>query len=258
MQPSKSSPSFLALLVVALLPLARAEQLKVIYPQGSAHGFIEVTTLAGNHIAVGDLTRRLRGDVVTSRLTIKFLDGSLDDETTVFSQDGMFHLISDHHVQRGPLFPKPIDVTIDVASGQVTSIDENGKMTRAHVDMPADIYNGLTLAVVMNMSPTTPETRIAIIAGSSKPRIVHLSIKNAGEVSFTLGGMPRKGTDYLVHVEIGGVTGVVAALVGKEPPDYHVTTTIGSDPAFIREQGPFFENGPIWRIQQISATFPRN
>jgi hypothetical protein len=243
-------------ILVFTLPLAQAEPIRVLYPQGSAHGFVEVETLGRTRIAVGDLTRRLRGDVVTSRLTMKFFDGSLDDETTVFSQDRLFHLISDHHVQRGPSFPQPIDVSIDATNGEVISTDENGKMTRVHVEMPADIYNGLTSSIVMNVSPTTPETRIAIVVGSSKPRIVHLSIKNAGEASFTLGGLPRKATSYLVHVEIGGVAGVVAPLVGKEPADYHLWITTGSDPAFIREEGELYEGGPVSRIQQISPAFP--
>jgi len=108
----------------------------------------------------------------------------------------------------------------------------------------------------MNVLPTAPETRIAIVAGSGKPRLVHLSIKNVGEAPFTLGGLPRMATDYLVHVEIGGVAGVVAPLVGKEPADYHLWITTGSDPAFIREEGQFYVGGPLWRIQQISAVFP--
>ena len=89
------------LITAFALPLAQAEQIKVLHPQGSAHGFVEVTTLEGIRIAIGDLIQRIRGHVVTSRLTIKFFDGSLDDETTVFSQEGTLRLISDHHVQHG-------------------------------------------------------------------------------------------------------------------------------------------------------------
>jgi hypothetical protein len=252
-----SKPRIFALLFIAFSSQLRAEQLKVSYPQGSAHGFIEVTTLDGQRIAVGDLTRQLHGDVATSRLTMRFLDGSLDDEITEFTQHRVFRLLSDHHVQRGPSFPNPIDVTIDTINGQVTSIDEHGKVTHAKIDMPADVYNGLTSTVVMNLSPAAPETRIAYIAGSTKPRLVHLSIKAAGEVPFTLGGTPRTADKYLIHVEIGGVAGIVAPLIGRQPPDYQIMITTGKDPAFIREEGPFFDGGPIWRIQQISPTFQR-
>jgi hypothetical protein len=258
MHPSTLRPRLVWFLLFALLPRAWADQVGVSYLQGAAHGFVEVTTLEGTRIAVGDLTRRVRGSVVTSRLTMKFLDGSLDDETTVFSQNRVFHLLRDHHVQRGPSFPKPIDVSVDTVRGQVISIDDKGSQVRTDVRMPADLCNGLVLTVVMNVSPSAAETRIPIMTGSNKPRIVHLSIKNAGAAPFILGGMTRQATDFLIHVEIGGVAGVVAPLVGKAPPDYNIMLSAGGDPAFIREDGPFFEGGPIWRIQQISATFPKN
>jgi len=84
--------------------------------QGAADGFLEVTDLNGTQLAVGDVTQRVRGYEVTARMTLHFLDGCLDDDTTVFSQHDTFHLLSDHHVQKSPSFPKPIDVTIQTIS----------------------------------------------------------------------------------------------------------------------------------------------
>ena len=255
----KRPVQLVSLFILALaVPLARAEQIKVLHPQGSAHGFIEVTTLEGTRIAVGDLIQGLRGHVVTSRLTMNFLDGSLDDETTVFSQDGTFRLISDHHVQHGPSFPKSIDVTVNAASGLVSSTDQNGKVTSAHIDMPPDAYNGLTSKILLNVAPTTPETKVSFIVASAKPRVAQLSVRNGGEVPFTIGGAPRKATDFVLHVELGGVAGVVAPVIGKEPRDYHVLILTGSEPAFIREEGQLYDGGPVWRIQQISAEFPKD
>jgi hypothetical protein len=245
----------LALVALGSAPVC-AEVIAVTHPQGAAHGFVEVTTLEGTQIAIGDMMQKLRGDVVTSRLFMKFLDGSIDEETTVYSQHGVLRLISDHHVQRGPSFPTPLDATIDTASGQVTTVDPTGKITHAHIDMPADVYNGLATAILMNISAVKAATKIAVVVASAKPRIVHLSMKNTGDVSFDMGGLPRKATDYLVHVELGGVVGVVAPLVGKEPLDYHVLILGQGDPAFIREEGQLYQGGPVWRIQQISASFP--
>jgi hypothetical protein len=239
----------------ATVGVAQAEQIKVMLPQGSAHGFVEVTTMEGTRIAVGDLKQKLRGGVVTSQLTLKFLDGSLDDETTVYSQSGTFRFISDHHVQHGPSFPAAVDTIVDAPSQSVTIKDAAGKSTRVQVDMPPDVYNGLASSLLMNVLPTTPETNIAVVVPSEKPRIVHLSMKNAGEVPFTMAGMPRKAIDYVVHVELGGVAGVIAPLVGKEPLDFHVWILAGGDPAFIREEGQLYEGGPVWRIQQVSAVF---
>lgn len=248
----------LPIILAAFIQPAHGEPIKVRYPQGSAHGFVEVTTPDGKRIAVGDLLQRVRDSVVTSELVLRFFDGSLDDETTVYSQRGNFRFISDHHVQRGPSFPQPIDVTIDARSNLVTSVDPQGRSKRTHIEMPPDTYNGLASSLLMNISPSSPETKIAVIAAGDKPRIVHLAMKSVGEVAFSIGGTPRKAVDYLVHVEIGGVAGVVAPLIGKEPLDYHVLILGGPDPAFIREEGQLYVGGPVWRIQQVSAVFPED
>ncbi len=232
-----------------------ATTVAVRHPQGDAHGFVEVTTLDGKRIAVGDLLQHVRGGVVTSELKLSFFDGSLDYETTVYSQHGAFRLISDHHVQQGPSFPTPTDSTVDAAKGVVTVKDASGHTTAARLAMPPDVYNGIASSILMNVSPATPETKIAVVVPAASPRIVHLSMKNAGEAAFTLGGQPRKATDFVVHVEIGGVAGVIAPLVGKEPADYHVWILTGDDPAFIREEGPLYQGGPVWFVQQISAAF---
>ena len=247
----------LLLLICAASPLTRAhaETVSVRHPQGGAHGFVEVTTVEGTRIAVGDLLQSVRGSVVTSRLVLHFFDGSLDDETTVYSQRGTFRLLRDHHVQKGPSFPTPMDATVDAANGIITVRDAAGSPKETHLALPPDVYNGLASSLLMNVSPAAAQIRIAVVVPTGDPRIVHLSMKNTGEVSFTLGGTPRKATDYQVHVEIGGVAGVVAPLIGKEPRDYHVWILTGANPAFIREEGQLYVGGPVWYIQQISAAF---
>jgi hypothetical protein len=257
MHNSRSRRWFGSLLMVAsALPAARGEPIPVRHPQGFAHGFVEVVTLQGQRIGVGDLTLRLRGDVMTSRLVLRFLDGSLDEETTVYSQRGTYRLISDHHVQHGPSFPTPLDATVDARKGLVISSGPDGRRTQVHLDMPPDVYNGMATSLLMNVLPSTPETTIALVVPGTTPRIVHLSMKPAGERSFLMGGVTRTATDYVVHVELGGVAGVVAPLIGEQPADYHLWLLSGADPAFIREEGELYQGGPVWRIQQVSAEFP--
>lgn len=43
-----------------------------------------------------------------------------------------------------------------------------------------------------------------------------------GERQFWTDGRVRKAVHYVVHVDIGGVTGNVAKLIGKQPPDTHI------------------------------------
>ena len=60
-----------------------------------------------------------------------------------------------------------------------------------------------------------------------------------------------------VKVEIGGAAGVVAPLVGKQPPDTHIWILEGEMPVFLRSDGPQFEGGPIWRIELTSPVWPQ-
>ena len=173
-----------------------ADPVPVRHPQGSSHGFLVLKTLEGTRIATGDATQIVNGDRVTSRVTFRFTDGSIDDDTTVFSQRGVFRLISDHHIQRGPSFPKPTDVLIEPASGQVTSRTKDGKVRRDHLDLPPDVANGLPPNLLMNVLPSAPETKLPFVAPTEKPRLIHVSIKAAGEVPFNIGGTKRKAVDF--------------------------------------------------------------
>ena len=232
---------------------AWSDPIRMRHPQGWAHGYVDVTTLDGQRIAVGDLLQRVNRHEISSRLVLNFFDGSVDDEATLFTQAGDLRLVSDHHVQHGPSFPNPTDVLIDVAHSRVRTRDASGKVTEVHFDMPADTYNGLASTVLTNLAPGAQQARVAIVIGGDKPRLAHLKSTLAGQKNFTLGGVKREASEWIVHVDLGGVAKVVAPLIGKQPPDYHVLIAGGEDPVFIREEGPLYEGGPIWRVQQVSA-----
>ncbi len=244
-------------LVLALLlgSIGNAEPVKVLHRQGAAHGFVVVKNLQNVRLATGDMTQTIRGDRVTSRLVLRFRDGSLDDDTTVFTERGVFRLISDHHIQRGPSFPKPIDVQINAVTGEITSRSKDGEVRHDHLDLPPDVANGLPPNLLMNIRPTLAETRLAFVAPTEKPRLIRVSIKPVGEVSFTIGDTKRKAMDFVLHPELGGVAGMIAPLIGKQPADVHIWIMEGSSPAFIREEGQLYQGGPIWRIEQVSPAF---
>ena len=111
-----------AILFAALVAssVASAEPVAVRHAEGLVHGFLALHSLEGKLLASGDLIQEVHGDRVTSRLVFRFRDGSVHDETAVFSQRGHFRLITDHLVQKGPTFERPLDMSIDVPSGQVT------------------------------------------------------------------------------------------------------------------------------------------
>ena len=247
--------------VNALAPRAFADPVSVHHPEGTLHGFLSLSTSAGKTLASGDLLQVVEGDRVTSHLVFHFHDGSLDDETTVFSQKGEFRLISDRHIQKGPFFPTAIDLTIDAASGDVTvrsqKTGEKEEVKTQHMDLPPDLYNGLITPITKNLNPETPETKVSMIVATPEPRVVTLSFAPRPETAFSLAGSRRKALGYEIKFELGGLAGFVAPLVGKSPPDVQIWVLGGELPTFIREQGPTYAQGPILVIQLAGPVWPR-
>jgi hypothetical protein len=78
------------------------------HTEGLVHGFLVLSSLDGTPLATGDLMQTASGIRVTSRLIFHFKDGSVHDETAIFSQRRAFRLLSDHVVQKGPAFPRRV------------------------------------------------------------------------------------------------------------------------------------------------------
>jgi hypothetical protein len=238
-----------------------AAPVAVRHAEGLVHGFLVLRTLAGDTLADGDLIQVARGDRVTSRLVFHFKDGSVHDETAVFSQRRNFRLLTDHLLQKGPAFQHPMEVSIDGSTGQVTvhSTDDDGKekVMTERLDLPPDVANGLVLTLLKNVQSDAPRMTVSMVAATPKARLVKLAITPQGEEPFSVGGSSRKATHYVVKVEIGGAAGLVAPLLGKQPPDTHVWILGGEAPAFVKSEGPLYFGGPIWRIELVSPVWPR-
>lgn len=242
-------------------PGAWADPVAVHYPQGIEHGYLALRSAEGNVLAVGDLIQTVRGSVVTARMVFRFKDGSLDDETTVFSQRRTFQMISDHHIQKGPFFEHPIDMTIDARKGQVTvrSTDKDGKENTDsdHMKLDPDAVSGLMLIpIAQNLNADATETDVSMVVATPKPRIVKLVFTPDGEDSFTLAGTERKAMHYEIKFDLGGIAGVIAPMIGKKPPNMEVWIERGTVPAFVKEEGPLSAGGPVVSIQQTGPVGP--
>ena len=238
-----------------------AEPVLVRHLEGLVHGFLSLRSPDGTTLAGGDLIQNARGERGTTRLTFRFKDGSVHDETAVFSQRGHFRLVSDHLVQKGPAFAQPMDMTIDAVSGQVTVryTDEHGeeKTEAERLELPPDLANGLIITLLKNVRRDALPKSLSFVAATPKPRLVKLAISVAGLEPFSVGGSARRATHYVLKVDIGGVTGVLASLLGKLPPDSHVWILEGEAPAFVKSDAALFMGGPSWRIELVSPVWPR-
>jgi len=253
---------FCALVMLPLcvgVMLAHADPVTVRYVEGSYHGFLEMRAPDGHVVAVGDSTSYVHGDRVTAQTVFHFKDGSIDDETAVFTQHHVFQLLSDRHIQKGPFFPHPMDVTIDARSGTVTvrSPGKDGKeqVQTEHMKLPPDLSNGIVPQVIESLRPNAPETDISMVVMTPKPRVVKLAVSSDGEDECSVLGSPRKATHYQIKVDLGGLVGVVAPLVGKAPPDIQMWIIGGEVPTFSREIGPEYAEGPMMTIQLTSPAW---
>ena len=85
---------------------AQGEPIAVRYQEGVVRAFPVLRSVTSEQLAQGDFIQVARGDQVIARLIFRFADGSLHDETAVFSQRNVFTLLSYRSVQRGPAFPE--------------------------------------------------------------------------------------------------------------------------------------------------------
>lgn len=239
-----------------------AAPVAVRYREGLLHGFLVLTTLDGTPLADGDLTQVLRGNRITSHLIFRFKDGSRQEESVIFSQRGFFRLVSYHLLQKGPAFPHPTEITIAPATGQVTVnyTDDDGKEKTAseRMKLPPDLANGIVLILLKNLLPDTPPLEVSMVVPTPKPRLVKLAISSLGKDPFTLAGAGREAQHFVIKVQIGGIAGLVAPLLGKQPSDSHLWVEGGESPTFVKSETLAYLGGPMWRVELVAPVFPKS
>ena len=203
---------------------ALAEPVAVRYTEGVMRGFPVLRSQSGEKLARGELVQVAQGDVVESRLTFHFKDGSIYDELVVFSQTNVFALLRYHIVQRGPSFPESIDARVDRASGRYHvrykgDEDSAEETLDGSFTMPADAYNGLLSTLMKNLTAQRSAT---------------VQVNDAAVAT----------TRFLVEPQLGPF----AALLVGDVPNLKCWIVGGPAPAFLRFEGPLYFMGPIWRI----------
>lgn len=253
--------TLILLMVSFLTARGLAEPIRVRHVEGAIHGFMLLRTEDGKPIAVGDLDQTVQGGRVTVGLKFHFDDGSVYEETTIFLQRGTFRVLSDHLIEKGPAFKKPIEVWIDCPTGQVKVREmddgkDKEKVTTHHVDIPADLANGIVPTLIKNF-PDDAQRTVTMLAATPKPRIVKFVITPETEDTFSVGDTKYKAKEYSAKVQIGGVAGAVAPVVGQQPPDSHFWIFRGEAPLFLKSVGPIAVGTPVWQIELASPSWGR-
>lgn len=248
-----------AFLTIMLSTAAPAEQISVRHIQLPRRASMVARSDTGKILAQVEFTQDVQGDEVTMRLTYHFWDGSIDDETSTYRQQGTFQLVRDHHIQKGPFFTRPIDFTVEAATGIATSstADGNGKIhvESEHIDLPEDLANGFVGTLLLNVPPNTAPFRVGMLAPFGGGRLIRILISPEGEQPFQAAGQTLKATVFRIHPELGGILGLLAELVGLEPKDVMVWVLEGEQPEVVRVVGQLGGYGPVVSSELVGTSF---
>jgi hypothetical protein len=248
--------------LILRVPFVDAAPVEVRYLEGVTQGFVILSSLEGTRLAQGELRQVASGsDRIVSRLTFRFLDGSVHDETVVFSQKGMFALVSYRLVQRGLSFPVAMDISLNRESGQYTVRQtERGSEERlftGQLHLPSDIYNGMAMVVLKNLEGQMNET-IHMVGFMPDPKLFEVQITPVGTERIHAGGIKKQVIHYALKPKLGWFLRSLAFLLQRAPPEYHLWILKEDVPAFMRFEGPLYPDGPTWRIEQVSPHSRQN
>jgi hypothetical protein len=238
-----------AALLVLTAAIAHAAPVSVRYQEGVTRAFPVLRAVTDNEtLAQGDFIQVANGDRVASRLVFRFKDGSIHDETVVFSQREVFTLLHYRLVQTGPSFPETLEATIDRETGrydvrQRADQDSPEEHVSGKFEIPDDAYNGMISMIVKNLAPGTGTT-VSVVAFTPKPRVVQLQLMPAAEERAAVAGAQLAATRYHVRPQLG----LFASLLVTDIPDFRVWVVPGEAPAFLKAEGPLYFMGPVWRI----------
>jgi hypothetical protein len=253
--------SLFAVIAALLWPIAvEAAPIRVRLMEGNFRGFLVLRSLDGAAIAYGEVSQKPTRDLVECRTILRFKDGSLYDESATFSQKGVFRLEGYRLVQHGPSYPTS-EISFDRKSGQYKARsqvekDDKPKEASGKLEMPADLYNGMTMMLLKNL-PGGAGAKVHMAVFMPKPRLIEMEWSWEGEDEVLLGGRAMKTMRSLVKLKIGGLAGAIASLVGKSPPDLRYWFVTGDVPAFVKFEGAMFLNGPVWRLELTAVDWPK-
>ena len=238
---------------------AAAGPVSVRYLEGVTHGYLVLRNAGGETLADGDLLQVVKPDGVDSRLLFRFRDGSVYDETVVFTQQKVFTLVRYHLIQRGPTFPEEMEVKMERKTGRYEVRSRRGgdepETVTGELDLAPDVYNGMIIMLLKNLAKGVTET-VRNVAFTPKPLVIQLELASVGEETVMAGDRKVEATHFVMTPKLGLLRSAAAAVLGKTPPNYHCWVVTSGLPAFVAIDGPLYTGGPIWRIETVSPRGP--
>jgi hypothetical protein len=247
-----------ALALVAASPLCEAAPVPVRFVEGATHGFLTIRPPDKKPVGTGELLQVARGHAVESRMVLRFNDGSVYDETVVFSQQRVFTLSSYRLIQRGPAFPEELEASVDREKGTYAVRRRRGGSSdeaSGTIDLPQDLYNGMAVLILRNLPKGAAET-VHVLSFTPKPVLVQLELRPAGEDPVVAGPRTLTAAHFVLAPKLGAIRRLGAVMLGKSPSSYHCWMLMADVPAFVRLEGSLYPGGPVLWIEPVSPEGP--
>jgi hypothetical protein len=211
-------------------------------------------------VASGDLMQIVRAGAVESRMLFRFKDGSVLDETVVFTQERVFTLQSYRLLQKGPVFSEDTDISMERKTGKYrvrTTAHDSGEeaVLEGVLDLPPDTYNGMVLNVAKNLRQGAAAT-VHMVAFTPTARLIQLEVAPAGEHKVLVGDLAKSATHYIFKPKPGAWLTALSTVLGRMPPDSHAWIVTDDVPAFVRYVGPLHALGPVLHLELLSPRWP--
>ena len=250
----------LALFIALSAQPAAAGAVAVRYAEGITHGFLALRTPDGALIAAGDLTQVARDAAVESRTVFRFRDGSVWDETVVFTQERVFMLQSYRLRQTGAVFPEDSEVSFEREAAKYrvkTTAHKDAKeaVLDGALALPPDTYNGMVVTITKNL-PRGARATVHLLVFTPTARLIQLEIAPAGEHKVLVGHLVKSATHDVLKPKLGAWLNVLTTLTGRSPPDSHAWIFTDEPPSFVRFEGPLYSPGPVWHMELTSPRWP--
>ena len=221
------------------------------FAEGPSHGFFTLSDAAtGKKLAHGELVQWMEKRVVASRLLIRFDDGSLYDETVRFTQRPSFRITSYELTQKGPSFDEDQRVRFDASGRYDVRQQKHGeeeKRASGTTAIPEDTSNGLTSLLAKNL-PGGASAQAHLLTFRPEPLLLDLTVNPEGRDPYWVGGARSEATRFVVEPKVPGVKGVLATIVGREPPVVRMWIAPEPAPVLVRFEGALYVDGPAWRM----------
>lgn len=243
---------------------SQAAPVQVRFTEGMVRGFLVLGDAKGGRLGAGDFLQVAKEGEVRARTLLHLKDGSVHDETAVFTQHHVFVLQSYHLIQKGPSFKDDMDVTIDREKDRTegkyhirikSRKDGKEKVLEGKIDLPLDVYNGMVPTVGKNLEKGAGAT-VHMVAYTPTPRVIELDMVPSGEEKVYVGDLAKTVSHYVLKPKLG-LLRIPAVLLGRTPPDDHLWSMLSDVPAFVRFQGPLQTDGPVWQIELTSPVWPK-